>query len=151
GSQMRTNGESKIDLWGLERDAKEERGWRSDRDASLTVTDLRRAMASGIGKGRVIFCMTQCHSGGFHYLAMPREMTANPKWFTTAPGWLAPKRERTEFPRVAGFTATDERSLAAGCQPDPDPQNWAGYERFIPERLFGINMFTLERTQKGVP
>lgn len=150
GSQTRTNGESVIDLWSLERDAKNERGWRPTRDESLTVSELRRVLASGMGEGRVVFCMTQCHSGGFHYLAMPREMTANPKWFTTPPSWLSTGAAAPTFPRVAGFTATDERSLAAGCQADPDPANWAGYERFAPEHLLGMNLFTLQRTEKGL-
>jgi hypothetical protein len=146
GSQGGTNAESTIDLWGLERDTASERGWKSSRNESLSVTELRETLAKGIGKGRVVFCMTQCHSGGFHYLAMPRVMTPNPKWFTAIPEWAGAKKEQPAFARVAGFTATDERSLAAGCQPDPDAERWAGYERFIPEHLFGMDLFTLEQT-----
>jgi hypothetical protein len=93
GSQTRgTNSESIIDLWGLEHDSQNERGWRT-RDESLSVSDLRRALGEGIGKGRVVFCMTQCHSGGFHHLAVPREMTANPKWFTSVPDWAVAKQK----------------------------------------------------------
>lgn len=99
----------------------------------------------GIGKGRVVFCMTQCHAGGFHYLGVPREMTPNPKWFTRVPDWVKPG-EMFDFPRAAGFTATDEFSPAAGCVTDPDPKTWAGYERFVPENLLGLDLFTLKPT-----
>ena len=77
-------------------------------------------------------------------------MTPNPKWFTTVPDWAAPKGEPPVFPRAAGFTATDERSLAAGCQADPDPERWVGYERYVPEVLFGMDLFKLEKTDKGL-
>jgi len=150
GSQGGTNNESIIDLWGLERDTKNERGWKTARNESLGVTELRQTLAKGIGKGRVVFCMTQCHSGGFHYLAFPRAMTPNPKWFTTAAPLVAAKKDQGVFLRAAGFTATDERSLAAGCQPDPDPDRWVGYERFIPEQLLGIDLFTLEPARAGL-
>jgi len=150
GSQTQgTNSESIIDLWGLEHDSQSERGWRT-RDESLSVSDLRRALSEGIGKGRVVFCMTQCHSGGFHHLAVPREMTANPKWFASVPDWTVAKQKEDVLARAAGFTATDERSLAAGCEADPDPESWAGYERFIPEHLLGMNLFTLDRTGRGL-
>jgi len=144
------NGESAIDLWGLEPDAKNEHGWRSLRNARLTVTDLRDTLAKGLGKGRVVFCMTQCHSGGFHFLAVPRAMRANPKWFTTLPAWVAAKGDHIELARAAGFSATDERSLAAGCMADPDPLRWAGYERFLPEQLLGIDLFTLAHKRSGL-
>ena len=137
--------ESLINLWSLDRDSQSERGWRSNDNETLSVGELRRVLVKGLGKGRVLFCMTQCHAGGFHYLAMPREMTPNSKWFTVAPDWAAP-RAQLKFPQAAGFTAADEFSAAAGCDPAPSADEWAGYERFIPEKLFGIDMFTLERT-----
>jgi len=143
------NRESIIALWSLERDRRSEHGWRADEDQTLGVTELRRTLAGGLGKGRVVFCMTQCHAGGFHYLAMPREMTPNPKWFTQVPDWTAP-RESQVWPRAAGFTATDELSSAAGCDPDPDPEEWAGYERFVPEKLLGVDLMTLKQTSKGL-
>jgi hypothetical protein len=151
GSRTRgENPESIIDLWSLEPDPASERGWRSTRNESLGVAELRATLAQGIGQGRVVFCMTQCHSGGFHYLVVPREMTPNPKWFTVFPDWAAKIKEQPAFPRAAGFTATDELSLASGCDADPDPDKWAGYERFIPESLFGLDLFTLERTGQGM-
>ena len=144
------NAESIISLWGLRPEADSEHGWSYDSDESLGVWELRRTLARGIGKGRVVFCMTQCHAGGFHYLAIPHEMTPNPNWFTQVPAWAEPK-EQPAFPAAAGFTATDEFSLASGCNPDPDPANWAGYERFLPESLIGIDLLTLNRTRNGLP
>jgi hypothetical protein len=90
--------------------------------------------------------MTQCHSGGFHHLAVPRELTANPRWFTRVPGWWKPAAAKgaPADVRAAGFTATDEFNLAAGCDPDPDPEKWVGYERFMPESLLGLDLFTLQ-------
>src|SRR6267154_4841573 len=121
--------ESVIDLWGMQRDATGDHGWSYSDDESLGVAELRQALAKGIGRGRAVFCMTQCHAGGFHYLAIPHEMTPDLKWFTTAPRWAKRGRAQVIFPPAAGFTATDEFSLAAGCDPAPDPADWAGYER----------------------
>lgn len=151
GSQTRgTNSESIINLWSLEKDSHNERGWRTREEEVLGVSEFRSLLSRGLGRGRVVFCMTQCHGGGFHYLAIPRQMTPNPKWFSRVPSWVTAKPEPL-FPSVAGFTATDERSLAAGCDADPNPEKWAGYERFLPENLFGVNLFTLERTGHGLP
>jgi len=138
--------ESIIDLWTLARDATSERGWKTERGEVLGVSDLRKVLAEGLGRGRVVFCMTQCHSGGFHHLAVPRELTANPRWFTRVPGWWKPAAAKgaPADVRAAGFTATDEFNLAAGCDPDPDPEKWEGYERFMPESLLGLDLFTLQ-------
>ncbi len=142
--------ESIIDLWGMLPDATNDHGWTYSEDESLGVAELRQVLAQGIGRGRVVFCMTQCHAGGFHYLAISHEMTPDAKWFTTAPRWAKRGRAQVIFPQVAGFTATDEFSMAAGCDPAPDPADWAGYERFMPENLLGLNLFTLERTRVGL-
>jgi hypothetical protein len=142
--------ESIIDLWGMQRDAASEHGWSYNDDESLGVAELRQVLAKGIGKGRVVFCMTQCHAGGFHYLAIPHEMMPDVKWFTAAPRWAKRGRAQVIFPPAAGFTATDEFSLAAGCDPAPDPADWAGYERFLPENLLGVNLYTLQRTRGGL-
>lgn len=133
--------ESVVTMWQMNpgRDGK---SWRSDPKEELSVTDLREALAAGLGRGRVVFCMTQCHSGGFHFLGIPREVGPNPDWFEAmVPDWAIPADEQS-FPLAAGFTAVDEASLAAGCDPDPDPDRWAGYERFVPEKLLGIDLFT---------
>ena len=56
--------ESEIDLWSLERDPDDDRGWSERDDDVLTVSDLRKALTEGLGRGQVVFTMTQCHSGG---------------------------------------------------------------------------------------
>ncbi len=150
GSRTRgRNAESIITLWDLRPDSDGEHGWSYDNDESLGVWELRRTLAQGIGKGRVVFCMTQCHAGGFHYLAIPHELTPDARWFTQVPAWAAPTQQPV-FPPAAGFTATDEFSLASGCNPDPNPENWAGYERFVPENLLGIDLLTLKRTHNAL-
>lgn len=140
--------QSTIDLWGLERDPGSEHGWKFVATEKLTVSDLRQALIDGLGKGRVVFCMTQCYSGGFHFLGVPRDVVPDPGWFTSAvPDWAFPAGEQP-LPLAAGYTATDYYSLAAGCDPDPDPDRWAGYERFAPEQLLGLDLFSLERSGK---
>ena len=126
------NGESAVTMWQLRR-GRGGRSWDTDERGSLTVSDLRAALATGLGRGRVVFCMTQCHSGGFHFVGVPR----------------APATVTGPLLRVAGFAATDEQSVAAGCVADPDPANWEGYERFIPEALLGVDLMTGARA--GVP
>lgn len=141
--------ESLITLWQMK--STPPRGWRTDNTEELSVSELRAVLAAGLGRGRVVFCMTQCHSGGFHFLGVSREMQPDLAWFRgLVPDWAAPE-ESAPLPRVAGFTATDEDSLAAGCDPDPDPDNWAGYERFVPEALLGLNLFTGARTRPALP
>ena len=137
--------ESVVTMWQLKQNSPGSTGWSTDNKEELSVTDLRTALTEGLGQGRVVFCMTQCHSGGFHYLGLPREIAAPAAWFANAVvGGTRPAPP--PFLRAAGFTATDEESLAAGCEPDPDPEKWAGYERFVPESLLGLDLFTLEPT-----
>jgi hypothetical protein len=133
--------ESIISLWSMDPAPTSEYGWRSNDSETLSVSELRAVLAEGLGKGKVVFCMTQCHAGGFHYLGIPREVRGNPDWFKVAPS-SPPAAVSESFPLVAGFAATDERSMAAGCDPAPDPESWAGYERFLPEKLLGIDLFT---------
>lgn len=140
--------ESAIDLWGLKPDAGAEYGWADDRTQKLTVSDLRRVLREGLGRGRVVFCMTQCHSGGFHDLGAPGGMPPEARWFTSPPD--GPAAEETGLP-VAGFTATDAVSLAAGCDPAPDPDTWAGYERFLPESLLGLDLLTPAGSGRRLP
>lgn len=141
--------ESIITMWQMKHDPQRPRGWFSDNQEVLGVTELQAVLREGLGQGRVVFCMTQCHSGGFHYLGVPRVVAPNTNWFTTVPLWAMPE-DAPALPRAAGFTATDEESLAAGCDPDPDPEKWAGYERFIPEELLGLDLFTLEPSGTGL-
>jgi hypothetical protein len=135
--------ESLITLWQMK--PTESGSWRTDPSEELSVTELRDALAAGIGRGRIVFCMTQCHSGGFHFLGAPRNASPDPAWFVGfVPAWAMPAGDEAVLLAAAGFTATDEQSLAAGCDPDPDPERWAGYERYVPEFLLGIDLFTHE-------
>ncbi len=143
------NSESIIVLWGMYRDNISEHGWSESDHETLGVSELRRLLAADIGRGRVVFCMTQCHAGGFHYLGMPRDMTPEASWFITEPGWAKRKPSVISL-RAAGFAATDEFSLASGCDPSPDPEMWSGYERYLPENLLGLNLFTSEHNGDGL-
>jgi len=134
------NRESAITMWQLKRGERRD-GWSTDTKEVLGVAELRQALAAGLGAGRVVFCMTQCHSGGFHELAVPREMTPPREWFARVPDWAASPATGLRL-RAAGYTATDEASPAAGCVADPEPDHWAGYERFFPENLFGLDLMT---------
>jgi hypothetical protein len=131
--------ESAITMWQLKRGGRQ--GWRTDGTEVLGVAELRRELAAGIGRGRVLFGMTQCHSGGFHELAVPRALVPPRAWFSRDPEGIAGRPARLQL-AAAGFTATDQASPAAGCEPDPEPDRWAGYERFFPEALLGADLMT---------
>lgn len=130
GSSDETKGhDTTIDLWGIAPDPASERKWKSVRHEKFTSADLRELFPQGLDRGRVVFCMTQCYSGGFHFIGLPRHVPSNPAWFTgEVPAWVRPAAE-------------DSLPLAAGC--DPNPDNWAGYERFVPEHLLGFDLFSL--------
>jgi hypothetical protein len=56
GSQRGTGDrESIIDLWTLARDATSERGWKTERGEVLGGSDLRKVLAEGLGRGRVVY------------------------------------------------------------------------------------------------
>jgi len=134
--------ESAITLWQLKRGRRRAGGWYSDDKEILGVAELRKVLEEGLGRGRVVFGMTQCHSGGFHELGVAREMIPPREWFATAPpAWATGTAPGVRL-RVAGFTAVDEASPASGCDADPDPERWAGYERFLPEALLGLDLMT---------
>lgn len=141
--------ESAITMWGLNRDSSAARGWTTARNYALTVSELRAALADGLGAGRVVFAMTQCHSGGFHELGVPREVQPPRAWFVSPPGWLGATPKPP--PLAAGFTATDEASIAAGCDPAADPDSWFGYERFFPESLLGRDLHGRAPARPGGP
>lgn len=140
--------ESAITLWGLRRNAENANGWSTARNYALTVTELRQALAEGLGSGRVVFAMTQCHSGGFHDLGLPSPQPAV-SWFLSTPNWLGPA-PKAPLP-IAGYTSTDAASMAAGCDPSPDPDTWFGYERFFPEALLGKDLLGPRPPQKPLP
>lgn len=137
--------ESIISLWSWDRDPTLKFGWRSyPGSETLGVAELRRWLAAGLGRGRVVFVMSQCYSGGFHYLGLPRQIALNPSWFTRVPGWVSAIDETKNLPLAAGFTATDDHSYASGCTSDVSADHWAGYERYLPENLLGLDLFTLQ-------
>jgi hypothetical protein len=141
-----TTKQSAITLWQLQ--PTKSGGWAPAPAEELSVDDLRELFAEGLGQGRVVFCMTQCHSGGFHFAGVPRQIAPNPAWLNepAAPEVIAAWKASLGTSPVAGFTATDEPSLAAGCTPNPDPDRWAGYERYIPEFLLGFDL--LDETER---
>jgi hypothetical protein len=141
--------ESAVTMWQLQQVTTGRSGWRTNPAQLLPVSDLREVLQEGLGRGRLVFCATCCHPGGFHHLAVPRDMGANPLWFVDGSGG-ADAMPMPEPLRMAGFTATDENSLASGCVTDPDPERWAGYERFIPEALLGIDLFTRAPRRAGL-
>ena len=141
--------ESAITLWQLKPARRRATGWTSDDKEVLGVAELRQVIEAGLGRGRVVFCMTQCHSGGFHELGVTRDVAPPRTWFSSAPSPAiknAPRLRRA----VAGYTATDQASPAAGCDADPDPDRWRGYERFMPERLLGRDLMDDRVTGAGV-
>lgn len=143
--------ESAITLWQMKPNGTGPKaGWRSDSTEVLTVSELRAALDAGLGRGRVVFCFTCCHSGGFHHLDVPRSVSANPAWFRgSMPVECADWSENVAPARIAGFTATTEADLAAGCDPDPDPEKWLGYERHFPEALSGVDLMSGGKIDAG--
>lgn len=140
--------ESAITMWQLKRGR---RGlWTSDENEILSVTELRQVLAAGLGDGRVVFCMTQCHSGGFHNLGLARAPAPPRSWFMSAPEGTVDSRLGAPL-KIAGFTATDQDSPAAGCVADPDPERWAGYERYLPEKWLGIDLMADAVRGSGLP
>lgn len=137
--------ESVITLWQMVKRNGTDGGWNTDAAEALRVSELRAALVAGLGRGRVIFCMTQCYSGGFQDLGVPKVIDPPPNWFRTLPTWAA-RLEAPPLPALAGFTSVDGNSMAAGCDPDPDPDRWSGYERFFPEALLGIDLFDGRKT-----
>jgi hypothetical protein len=68
--------ESTITLWQLKQDPNRAgSGWFTDNNEVLGVAELREVLRAGLGRGRVVFCMTQRPSGGFHFLGVPRKVT----------------------------------------------------------------------------
>ena len=140
--------ESAITMWQMKQQAGSG-DWYTDDDEVLKVSELRAVLTAGLGAGQVVFGMTQCHGGGFHELGIAREMNPPRRWFNGAPpAWAAGDSSALRL-RVAGFTATDQASPAAGCDPDPDPERWVGYERYLPESLLGIDLMSGERKGRG--
>lgn len=141
--------ESAITLWQLKPNRRRTGSWFTDEKEVLGVEELRAVLAAGLGEGRVVFAMTQCHGGGFHGLGLAGETIPPRAWFVGAPPAWAVGQPAGLRLRIAGFTATDQASPAAGCDADPDPERWAGYERFLPESLLGIDLMSGETRGRG--
>jgi len=102
--------ESVVTMWQMEHKGADERSWRTNPEQELSVAELRAALDAGLGKGRVVFCMTQCHSGGFHFLGVPRDMRPSPDWFLAHhersrrhPERSHPHRGLSQIPHHAGL------------------------------------------------
>ena len=104
--------ESQIVLWQFEpKPSSSSEPWSIDPLQVLGAGELFQAL-SGRGRGRVVFSMSQCYSGGFHQFFEPG---------------------------IAGFSSTDGQSIAAGCVAAPEVA-WSGYARFFPEALTGRSL-----------
>src|SRR5262249_33873796 len=57
-------------LWQLQRGRRGSVGWVCAGKEGLGVAELRRIRGAGVGRGRVVFGMTQCRGGGFHELGV---------------------------------------------------------------------------------
>jgi hypothetical protein len=66
--------ESAITMWQLKQSQRRSRSWSTDDKEILGVAELREVLAAGLGDGRLVFGMTQCHGGGFHELSVASEM-----------------------------------------------------------------------------
>ena len=132
--------ESRIVLWQLEPAPLTPRGWLTNLEQVLGVRELREVIAGGLGRGRVVFCITCCHSGGFHFLGEDETARPDPAWVRS--GGASPALVPPPPPRIAGFTATTAADPAAGCIAYLDSRTWVGSERFLPEALLGIDLVT---------
>lgn len=137
--------ESRIVLWQLEPAPLTPRGWLTNLEQVLGVRELREVIAGGLGRGRVVFCITCCHSGGFHFLGEEETARPEPAWLRSGGAPLA--LAAPPPPRIAGFTATTAADPAAGCVAYLDSRTWVGSERFLPEALLGIDLVTGARRE----
>ncbi len=137
--------ESQIVLWQLEPAPLTPRGWLTNPAQVLGVRELRDVLANGLGRGRVVFCITCCHSGGFHFLGEEETARPEPAWLRSGGAPLA--LAAPPPPRIAGFTATTAADPAAGCVAYLDSRTWVGSERFLPEALLGIDLVTGARRE----
>ena len=96
--------ESAITMWQLKSSRRRAGEWYTDDKEILGVAELRQVLAAGLGEGRVVFGMTQCHSGGFHELAVAKEMTPPREWFVGSPPvWAATGGPRLRLRGVMGL------------------------------------------------
>lgn len=116
-----------IDLWGYKADIRQQSFTTLEsEERCFSRLDLQKALASKKAK-RTVFAMSQCYSGGFHYLSVNTD-GAYPSANT----------------RICGFTATTSDAIAAGCTPEVNTE-YQGYERYFTEQLIGRDLVTGER------
>lgn len=120
-----------INLWGYDKSGESGYSQRSMEDRCLSVSSLKKTLAEKIKPKRTVFAMTQCYSGGFH------EMSVNLKS-------QYPKAD----PKVCGFTAVTEDTVASGCTADSDGPGYQGYERSLTEKISGRD-FVQNRQKHG--
>lgn len=94
----------------------------------LSKERLRGLLTTQVSAGRVVFAMTQCFSGGFHMMSV-----------------TAKNNYPSANPRICGFTAVPEDTIASGCTPDVDGPGYQGYERSFTEHLTGVDVVTGHR------
>lgn len=122
-----------IELWGTSIDLKadtykENPPYLRCLSKNSLQTKLRKAAA----KGRVVFAMSQCFSGGFHQMSVD----TNHKYPSANPA-------------ICGFTSVTEDDTAAGCTPSVNDVNHQGYERAFTEQLTGLDVVSAQKLRPG--
>ena len=119
-----------IDLWSLDILKKETKSFHN---RCLTRNQLENLLNNSTSNNK-IYGMSQCFSGGFHYMTVKTMSDGNV----------------TINPKLCGFTATTEDLTSSGCTPYVDGPNYAGYERFFTKHLIGQDFIDQVRTTAGV-
>jgi hypothetical protein len=120
------NGESAVTMWQLRRGRKG-RGWDTDRNGILIGERFARGVGGGVGAGARGVLHDAVSLGGISLL------------------WECRGRRRWRRDRCCVWRDLRRRmrqSVASGCVADPDPVNWEGYERFVPQALLGRDLMT---------
>lgn len=127
--QIQTYQNNRIQLWGLH---PETRRPLKEADRFYTREEMESDL-SALPSKRIIYGMTQCYSGGFHYLSVKPESNGKVK----------------VDPRVCGVTASTPDLTASGCSDHVDGPMYAGYERFLTKHLIGRDFVTGVETPGG--
>ena len=127
--QMQTYENNRIQLWGLH---PETRKPLKEADRFYTREEMESDLAA-LPSSRIIYGMTQCYSGGFHYVSVKPEL--NGKVNVDA--------------RVCGVAASTPDLTASGCSDHVDGPTYAGYERFLTKHLIGRDFVTGLETPGG--
>lgn len=114
GAKSASGSNARITLWGYD---KKRRKLQDGERASLSLKELEVLIQHRIKAKRVVFVMTQCHSGGFHRLSVK---------FSNGQPSLNPS--------LFGFSATTADLPAQGCHATMD-STYCGYERDFPDHF----------------